>query len=202
MIDVALIIKDCIVQRGLQSILGQIPAVRSTTVLDSPEDAGDAGVVILSAAEPGWSDHVRALTRCRPVKVLVLLSGGDMLEQAQQASADGFLTQHEVTVESLGRALEQLDSGDIPMPAELARMLLRQASSPGPPAARAQLLTPREKETLQLLVDGLSNKQMGRRLGISEHGAKRLVSNVLTKLDSPNRTSAVAVALQYGILHD
>lgn len=62
------------------------------------------------------------------------------------------------------------------------------------------MLTPRERQALKLLADGLSNKQIARRLGISEHGAKRHVGNVLAKLNCPNRTVAVTVALNHGLL--
>ena len=48
----------------------------------------------------------------------------------------------------------------------------------------------------------MSNKQIARQLTISQHGVKRLVSNVLAKLNCPNRTQAVAVALTDGILTD
>jgi DNA-binding CsgD family transcriptional regulator len=64
------------------------------------------------------------------------------------------------------------------------------------PAVR---LTPREQQVLVLMVEGLSNKQIGRRLDISFHGAKRLVASILAKLDSPTRTVAVARALREGL---
>jgi two-component system nitrate/nitrite response regulator NarL len=54
--------------------------------------------------------------------------------------------------------------------------------------------------TLRLHPEGLSNRQIGRRLHISENGAKRLVASVLTKLGVPNRAGAVAVGLREGLL--
>ncbi len=53
---------------------------------------------------------------------------------------------------------------------------------------------------LELLVEGLSNRQIGQALGVSEHVAKRTVAIVLSKLDSPNRTQAAAVALREGLV--
>ncbi|MDO0930293.1 LuxR C-terminal-related transcriptional regulator [Streptomyces sp. DG2A-72] len=61
-------------------------------------------------------------------------------------------------------------------------------------------LTSRETETLELLADGLSNKQIARALRISTHGAKRLVGAVLLKLGAPNRTAAVAIAMHAGLV--
>jgi DNA-binding CsgD family transcriptional regulator/tetratricopeptide (TPR) repeat protein len=57
-------------------------------------------------------------------------------------------------------------------------------------------LTPRERDVLGLLGDGLSNRQIGRRLFISERTAAVHVGNILTKLDVPSRTRAAAVAAQ------
>src|SRR5437868_6258491 len=56
-------------------------------------------------------------------------------------------------------------------------------------------LTPREHEVLSLLTEGLGNKQIARAIGISEHGVKRHVTNLLAKLNCPNHTLAVARAL-------
>jgi two-component system nitrate/nitrite response regulator NarL len=83
------------------------------------------------------------------------------------------------------------------VPVELGRHLLELATGPARrERTRAPALTAREREALALLADGLSNRQIGRRLGVSEHGAKRLVGAIMTKLDSPNRTLAVAIAIR------
>ena len=86
------------------------------------------------------------------------------------------------------------------MPAQLARHLLMKETPTSVGPNRNVRLTAREHETLLLLADGLSNKQIARRLGISTHGAKRLVGAVLLKLGSPNRTAAVVTAMKVGIV--
>jgi DNA-binding CsgD family transcriptional regulator len=62
-------------------------------------------------------------------------------------------------------------------------------------------LTPRETETLALLVDGASNKVIARRLDISVHTAKFHVAAVLAKLHARNRADAVAIALRQGLVY-
>lgn len=57
-------------------------------------------------------------------------------------------------------------------------------------------LSAREREVLELLVEGASNKEIARRLGISAHTAKFHVRQITDKLDAVGRTDAVAVALQ------
>jgi DNA-binding CsgD family transcriptional regulator len=62
-------------------------------------------------------------------------------------------------------------------------------------------LTPREREVLELLTEGASNKIIARRLGISIHTAKFHVGRVIDKLDATGRTDAVAHAARTGVIH-
>lgn len=66
--------------------------------------------------------------------------------------------------------------------------------------AESEPLTARELEVLDMLAEGLSNKQIGGRLGISEHTAKFHVNSILGKLDAGTRTEAVTRAIRSGIL--
>jgi DNA-binding NarL/FixJ family response regulator len=63
--------------------------------------------------------------------------------------------------------------------------------------AGAKILSPREAEVLELLARGLSNQQIADALVLSKHTVRRHVSNILTKLDVPSRTAAVACALEH-----
>jgi DNA-binding CsgD family transcriptional regulator len=63
------------------------------------------------------------------------------------------------------------------------------------------LLTPRELEVLTLLAEGMSNKAIARRLGISVHTAKFHVGALIDKLDAVGRTDAVAHAARRGVIH-
>lgn len=64
----------------------------------------------------------------------------------------------------------------------------------------ATMLSPREREVLELVAAGLPNKAIARSLGISDHTVKFHVSSVLTKLDAGSRTEAVTLATRQGIL--
>jgi two-component system, NarL family, nitrate/nitrite response regulator NarL len=61
-------------------------------------------------------------------------------------------------------------------------------------------LTAREREVVTLMVEGLSNKQIARRLSISEHTAKFHIGRILAKLDADTRTEAVVRALRFGLV--
>ena len=63
-------------------------------------------------------------------------------------------------------------------------------------------LTPREREVLQLVAEGRTNRQIAESLFISEKTAGVHVSNILGKLDASGRTEAAAIARRYGLIAD
>ena len=65
----------------------------------------------------------------------------------------------------------------------------------------SQPLTPREREVVALLAEGLSNKEIALRLGIAPDTAKFHVARVIDKLDATGRTDAVAHAARRGVIH-
>ena len=61
------------------------------------------------------------------------------------------------------------------------------------------VLTPREREVLALLAEGLTNRRIAERLVVSEHTVHRHVTSILRKLDLPTRAAAAAVAARSGL---
>lgn len=195
---------------GLRTMLVGLPSVSvvqdSGTVAETTAllAGGSPDVLVLSSAMglPAV-EELLAVAGQHEVRSLLLLPGTDeqLPTRAAALPVGGFLLASELTRGSLEDSLLRLVRGDLPMPGALARRLMaelrRYESSHG---ERTFLLTPREQQALGLLAEGLSNKQIARRLSISEHGAKRHVANVLAKLNCPNRTLAVAVALRYGLV--
>lgn len=132
---------------------------------------------------------------------LVLLRSAEpgVLMQAARLPAQGFILQTDLSEEELSHALSQMVAGRLPIPKEIAQALLARASDPTRTSITG-ILTARELEVLALLVKGLPNKQIAAQLGITEHGAKRHVANVLAKLNCPNRATAVARAIQESLV--
>ncbi|MER8043671.1 response regulator transcription factor [Streptomyces sp. NPDC094032] len=193
---------------GVCSMLDALPTVRATTGCGTLQEAAAQlsetpyDVLILSAT---LADEELAGLResCQGgPKVLLLLHhpSDEALARAASQHVDGFLLEAGLTPEALQDALGRLLRGEMPMPDSMARELLSMVRRRGPAPARGLFLTPREQQALDLLAAGCSNKQIARRLGISEHGAKRHVGNVLAKLNCPNRTLAVAMALREGLV--
>jgi LuxR family transcriptional regulator, maltose regulon positive regulatory protein len=86
--------------------------------------------------------------------------------------------------------------------AERARRLLGTSIPGGDDSPGLPSVTPREREVLGLLAEGLSNRQIAERLVLSEHTVHRHVTNILRKLDFPSRTAAAAWAVRSGLLDD
>lgn len=208
---VAVAVRNEVVRLGLVSMLLALPSIGRLVELDDLADLSvqfderhlDLVVLPCPGREGSESAQVAADAARHGCKVLFLLDSTDQQDVSRIATlpADGFLIQAELNRDSLQETLQRIMNGEVSIPSTLARELLSNVrrSRPEQPG-RPVMLTPREQQALVLLSDGLSNKQIARRLGISEHGAKRHVANVLAKLNSPNRTLAVAIALKEGLL--
>ncbi len=209
-LNVAIVTTDEIVRSGVAAILRNLDAVRDVSecrdaadLAETSFDKVDVLVLRSSADEPGHDMAEDA--RRHGVKVIVLLDDADGrgLARAAGIPAHGFLRQQGLTATALGDMLVRLGDDHVALPTRLAQELFGCAAyltRDGGRPARPTALTPREQEVLSLLAHGLLNKQIARNLRISEHGAKRLVASVLTKLNCSNRTLAVAIALREGLL--
>jgi len=124
------------------------------------------------------------------VIVLTMCDGDEDIRRALRAGVQGYLLK-DASSDSLLAALRSVHGGFREVPESVQRRLEE------PPAE----LTAREVEVLQLIAKGFTNKETGRLLGISEGTVKTHVVNLLAKLEATDRTEAVTVALQRGILH-
>jgi two-component system, NarL family, nitrate/nitrite response regulator NarL len=202
-----------LMRSGLHEMLSRLPGVAH--VQECADLRAALAVVeqeridFVVAAPPVAADEFQSLcqgvARSRAKTLVVLrdydLPPADVVTQAVALPADGYVLESELTAASLDDALARVCRGEAPIPAVLAQGLLsRLRSVESEPIRRQFLLTPRELDVLALLVEGLSNKDIARRLGMSEHGVKRHVGAVLAKLNCPNRTVAVAFVLQKGLV--
>jgi DNA-binding NarL/FixJ family response regulator len=140
-------------------------------------------------------DAIRVI-RKRPsstrIIVLTTYEGDEDIYQALKAGAQGYLIKgmsHEVLLE----AIRNVNAGEEFLPPPVAHALHGRT-----PEAT---LRPREKEVLQKIVAGKSNKEIASELGISEGTVKCHVSVILLRLGVTDRTQAVIVALQRGVAH-
>jgi two-component system nitrate/nitrite response regulator NarL len=212
---VALLVRSEIVRHGLTAMLRPLATVADVVALEWDDAAGmpshppdqgpDVFIVGCDGMDVAVTDVVARAAGRQGAKVLLLLDHvqEEVLDAIAAIPSNGFLVQHELSSDSLAAVLTRVAGGDTAMPGSMAQRLLTRARTGALDGApTSPNLTPRERDVLELLVAGLSNKQIAKRLNISEHGVKRLVSNVLAKLGCPNRTHAVALAITGRILAD
>ena len=149
-------------------------------------------------------DLCRQLVEASPGCRVVLLSVYDdeqYLFQALRAGAAGYLLKR-VSGEELVRSLEQVHAGetvvDATMAARVASAAARLDSGEFWPGAQLGL-SQRESEVLGLIVAGLSNRAIARRLFIGEETVKSHARAIYRKLGVSDRTAAVAAALREGV---
>jgi two-component system, NarL family, nitrate/nitrite response regulator NarL len=201
---VAILVGNEVLRRGLEAIVTGLSTVDTVRRLDATGqlDAERFDVLLVSEYEADRLDGLREALAVRGTKVLMLITdpAAEDLREYGRMGVDGFLYQQELDADSLRDALARCAAGQVPMPAAVARALLTSVGSRQARVGRPPALTAREMQALRLLAEGLSNGQIGRRLGISSHGAKRLVASIMIKLGSPNRTTAVVTAIRAGLV--
>lgn len=137
------------------------------------------------------------------VLMLTTFDRDDFLFEALAAGAGGFLLKT-AEAEQLIDAVKALASGDGLLSPEVTRRVIeRSVQTPShslPTDSRIEGLTERELEVLHLVAEGLSNSEIATSLVVGEATVKTHVSNLLTKLDSRDRTHAVIWAYENGIV--
>ena len=154
-------------------------------------------VILMDLVMPKMSgaDATRIIReRCPQVQVIALTSFGEkeLVQEALQAGAISYLLKN-VSADDLTEAIRAAHVGRATLAPEAAQALI-QAASQGPTPGHD--LTPREREVLALLVEGLTNPEIAERLTVSYSTARAHVSNILSKLGVSNRAEAVALALR------
>ncbi|MDO8382965.1 MAG: response regulator transcription factor [Microbacterium sp.] len=194
MIRVLVVDDHAMVRTGLAAMLvadGDIEVVaQAADGASAIEQAAlhDPDVVLMDLSMPVMDgvEATRALTAAEPrVRVVVLTSFSDRarVHRALEAGAIGYqLKDAEPVV--LRDAVRAAAIGNVPLDARVARALLPEASTAADP------LSPREREVLTLVAEGMANKQIARALGITERTVKAHLGNAYRQIGVADRTSA------------
>ena len=163
----------------------------------APEVAPD--ILLVDIALPGMSglQLVRELAPRLPATRIVMLttSSADRdVVDAMRYGAKGYLTK-DVSPEALARSLRASQSGELVIPRRLVGKLFAGMSWRGVPDrdkgdVPTEQLTPRERDVLRLLADGLGDRDIAAALTISRRTVETHVSSILHKLEVPNRAEA------------
>jgi DNA-binding NarL/FixJ family response regulator len=130
-----------------------------------------------------------------PGAPIVVVTHGPVSQRALQSGVRAILPR-DAAPEQIVAALHAVHAGLIAVPAESTALVMHAAAF----EAEVEALTPREMEALEMLAEGLSNKQIAARLNISDHTAKFHVNSILSKLHAGTRTEAVMRGIRMGLV--
>ncbi|HEY1880038.1 MAG TPA: response regulator transcription factor [Caulobacteraceae bacterium] len=200
--DTVLISAVRFLRESLSEILSQVAEVRVTGEAASLSRAlelarvADPEIVLLDAAFPDGQDCARQISAAAPRASIIALgifeTEDDVLSWAE-AGVVGYVP-NTASVDDLVALIGQISRGEQACPSNIAGSLLRRLASSGRAPERAAplaSLTRREHEILSLVRQGLSNKDIARRLRISLGTTKSHVHNLLSKLNVQRRAEVI-----------
>ena len=204
-IRVAVLAADSLVERSLRQEL-EGAEIRVTVTAVSQADAllwdarGDLGVGIDDHGTGPWT-----------VPTLALSPDAETAREALASGCRGVISRRS-DGQYLASALTAVAAGLVVIDPEFAELLPEYAAGRflgrghavdgvfGGVITELQALTPRENQVLDLLADGLSNRTIAKRLGLSQHTVRSHVQSILGKLDVDSRTAAVVKATRQGLV--
>lgn len=212
-IRVMIVDDHSMVRRGLATILKVRPDLELVGEAGNGREALELcqevqpDVVLMDLVMPEMSGAEATrliLEQCPEIQVIALTSfqEKELVREALQAGAISYLLKN-VSAENLAAAIREAHSGRSTLAPEAIQALI-QADIPAPITTEGPVedfgLTPREREVLALMVEGLTNPDIAQRLVVTRSTAKAHVSNILSKLGVSNRGEAIALAIQYSLV--
>ncbi|MFT6248737.1 MAG: DNA-binding NarL/FixJ family response regulator [Colwellia sp.] len=208
MINVALVDDQQLVRQG---IAGLLSLSEDLTIVWQAENGDDAqhqlltneaqpDVMLLDIRMPKVNGIelvkiLRAQGNTLPILMLTTFDDNELFMQSLQAGANGFLLK-DVSLDKLVNAVKTLaDGGFIAEPVVMKQLNKGLADVPV-----IDDLTNKEQQILKLIAGGFSNKEIARSIFLAEGTVKNHVSNILAKLNTRDRTRAVLIALNQGLV--
>jgi DNA-binding NarL/FixJ family response regulator len=202
-IRIMLVEDHILIRMGLVTASQLEPDIELVAEVEEGEEAVEAyrthrpDLVIMDLRLPGM-DGIQTINALRkefgPVVVLVLstYAADDDVYRAIQAGASGYLLK-DMPLKVLVEAIRTVHGGQNYFPPGISDRLAERL--------RQSVPTDRELLVLQKIAKGMSNKEIGNELGITEGTVKAHVTNILSKLHAADRTQAVTTAIKRGIIH-
>jgi DNA-binding NarL/FixJ family response regulator len=209
-VKVLIVDDDDLMRAGLRGVLASDETIE---IVAEAADGRDAvyrarlhkpDVVLMDVRMPeldgiAATDELLAALPETRVGILTTFEDDDYIFGALRAGASGFLLKR-TRPEDLVTAIHTIAAGDsLLSPSVTSRVIERMARQPARDDARLAELTPREREVLELLAQGLSNAEIAAALVIEESTVKTHVKRVLDKLDLRDRVQAVIFAYETGL---
>jgi DNA-binding NarL/FixJ family response regulator len=188
---------------GIAAIIDGRPGMTTVAQAGSGEEAVELyerhlpDITLMDLRLPRMSgvQTIRSIRRTHPQARFVVLTtyeGDEDIHQALEAGAQGYIIKG-MPYDTLIDALERVYAGGRFLPSPVKRALASRTPDSD--------LSQRERQVLELLATGNSNKKISELLGITEATVKCHVSTILMRLNAVDRTQAVVSALQRGLVH-
>lgn len=217
-IKVLLVDDHPLAREGLRTMLGTAPDIEVVGEASDGLEAVDIAnehqphIVMMDLRMPNL-DGIEATRRIKsrlPSTSVIMLTAYDndaYVVDAVRAGAGGYLLK-DASKDLLIHTIRAVNSGGMLIKSSLLREAILSAAqvtdnhAKGKPEATTTLdeLTPRERDVLQLIIQGRSNKEIGKELSISEDTAKKHVQTIMLKLGVSDRTQAAVKAVRTGLL--
>ncbi len=181
----------------------RLAAAGAGRTLAGQVDEARAAVVLAALSRPRLDQLIREVARAsrRGPAVVVLTTGADRAwtSRALRAGVRAILPR-EATADEIIGAMEAVASGLVAVHPDHVDALAVEPRRRGPAGAPDEALTARETEVLRMMAEGLANKVIAARLGISGHTAKFHVASIIGKLGAASRTEAVTIGIRRGVI--
>jgi DNA-binding NarL/FixJ family response regulator len=189
--------------------IGLVALVKSQPGMDVVAEASDGeeaievyddvlpDVVLMDLRMPGIGgvESILAIRKKHPDARVIVLSTYDMdedIHRAMQSGAKSYLLK-DMPIEEIASTIRGVFEGDTSLPRSVAERLTERS--------QRQQLTERERDVLEALIKGRSNKEIASSLCISEDTVKSHLKTLFTKLRVRDRTGAAVEAIRHGIIH-
>jgi two-component system nitrate/nitrite response regulator NarL len=193
-----------------EGVITSLQSMPDIAVVGQASDADEAlrivrdelpDLALLDVTMPGGGiEAARKIAAACPATRIVMLTVSedeDDLLAAMKAGASGYVLKG-ISARELASVVRSVSAGEVYVAPSLAFGLLREMSKPRASDPLAELSS-RERQVLELVANGLSNQEIGAKLGLAEKTIKHYMTNILTKLQVRSRVEAALLAARVGL---
>lgn len=211
-IEVMLVDDHEVVRKGIKSVIAKDPDIKVIAEVSNGKDAirlaksKAPDVIVMDIALPdlnGLEASYQILKEDKRVKILILsmYENRGFIEKALGYGIKGYILK-DSAVDEIAHAIKEIYAGKYFLSSRISSFVIQDyvtKKRQTPKLKSASILTPREREVLQLIAEGVSNKEIAQKLGVSLKTILVHRNNIMQKLDIHNQAQLIRFALKEGL---